>query len=213
MSETDRLCVKPAFLAWSGIAVATAGVFTVAINAGLTPLIDANAPYAETAASAVFLWRQALSAFVAVLLLLGSVGLHLRQAEASGRFGSVAFIIAFVGSALLLANEWTGVFVIRDLAIRAPDGLEALEAPDGLSLFDVGAMIAFGAFTLGWIAFAVSMLRAGLYSRKGPILLIVGFFAVPILTAALPDVLGVIIGNALLGGGWVLLGRELQKAV
>jgi len=213
MVETDGLRAKTSFLQGSGAAVAAAGVLTVLVNGGFTPLIDADAPFAETAASGVFFWRQGFSAVAALLLLLGSVGLHLHQAEYSGRFGSAAFVIAFLGSALLLANEWTQLFVMRDLANRVPEVLEALESSDDLSLSDVGAMVAFGVFTLGWIAFAISMIRAGVYSRKGPILVIVGFFAVSILAAVLPDVLGLIIGSVVLGSGWIVLGRGLHKAV
>jgi hypothetical protein len=210
MNEKSEHVTRNAFLAWCGIAVAIGGVLTVLINVGLTPFLDADAPYPKTAASSVFLWRQSLSALAAVLLLIGSVGLYLRQAATSGRFGVVAFLLAFLGSALLLANEWVQVFFVRGLAITAPGVLQTMDSAEGPSLFDTGAMIAFVAFTLGWIVFAISMLRAGLYSRKGPLLLIVGLLAVPILAAVLPDVLGLIVGNVMLGAGWFLLGRELH---
>ena len=52
--------------------------------------------------------------------MFGSVGLYLRQAERAGRFGAVAFAVALLGSALVLATEWVQLFDIRDLALRAP---------------------------------------------------------------------------------------------
>jgi hypothetical protein len=194
-----------------GIAVVAGGALTLLINAGLSPFIEAGAPFSETAASSVFFWRQVLSALVAALLLIGSVGLHLRQAGRAGRYGMISFIMAFLGSAILLAQEWNQVFFVHELARRAPDMFWTMESAEGANLFDIGAMIALAMFTLGWIAFSISMLRAGVYSKRGPILVIAGFFAVPILAAALPDVLGMIIGNAVLGCGWILLGFELHK--
>lgn len=193
-----------------GVALALAGVTTFAINAGLTPWLRAEAPFAESAASTIFLWRQGLSAVVAVLLLFGAIGVHLRQAGRSGRFGGFAFLAATVGSALLLAQEWNQVFFVRDLALRAPDLLNELDEQEGLSLSDLGSLLSFAAFSLGWIALAASALRSGAISRRGPVLVIAGFFATPMLGAALPGVLGVVVGNGVLGSGWFLMGRDLR---
>jgi hypothetical protein len=194
---------------WSGIALAAGGAATFLINALLTPFLQFDASYATTAASTVFLWRQSLSALAVALLLFGSVGLYLRHADRFGRFGAAAFVPAFLGSAMLLANEWCQVFLVRDLALRAPEALETLEAAKGMSLYDAGAVIAFIVFTLGWILFSISMLLSRRYARRGPILVIAGFVVTPVLAAALPGAWGAIIGNAVLGAGWVVLGREL----
>jgi hypothetical protein len=211
MNDRIKLTPGTGFLAWAGTALAAAGVLMVVINVGLTPFLRTDVPYHEIAASSVFLWRQSLSAVAAVLLLVGSIGLFLHQTDIPGRFGTVGFVLAFLGSALLLANEWGQVFFVRDLARRAPDVLLELESADGPSLMDIGAMIALVTFTLGWIAFSVSMLLAGVYSRTGPILVIAGFLAIPILGAALPASWGPIVGSTILGCGWILLGRELYQ--
>lgn len=50
------------------------------------------------------------------------------------------------------------------------------------------------------------------FNPIGPILLIAGFFAVPILAAAVPDLWGFVAGNTIIGTGWVLLGWELAKS-
>ncbi len=140
---------------------------TFLINAGLTPFLPRGAPFVEVAASTVFLLRQGLSGVAAVLLLFGTVGLYLRQAGRDGRFGGAAFALAFLGSALLVAHEWSEVFLVRDLALRAPDALRALEAPGRPGLYDVGAMIALGTFTAGWIALAAVGLPVAPPSRRG----------------------------------------------
>jgi hypothetical protein len=77
---------KLAFLRWTGGALMLGGLLTVLINAALTLILPLDAPLTETAASSVFLWRQSASAAAAALLLFGSIGLYLRQAERTGYF-------------------------------------------------------------------------------------------------------------------------------
>jgi hypothetical protein len=199
------------FVRWTARALAAGGVLTALINLGLTPLLPAHAPYARTAASSLFLWRQALSALAAALLLAGSVGVYLRQAARAGRFGAVAFAVAFLGSALLFATEWAEVFLVRTLAVRTPEALTALEAGHGPTLYDLGAMAALGVFELGWIALAGWSLRAGVVSRRGPALVIAGLLVIPLL-GAVAGTWGAVAGNVVLGAGWFVLGRDLEGA-
>jgi hypothetical protein len=60
-----------------------------------------------------------------VLLLVGLVGLYVRQSEASGILGLVGFAVAFLGTALVLGAVWAQLFVAPFLAIRAPAVLDA----------------------------------------------------------------------------------------
>ena len=189
----------------AGIALMAGGVLIFLINAILSPLLPKS--FAESAASWVFLWRQSAAAVAAMLLLFGSVGMYLRQARRSGVAGSLAFGGAFVGTALLLAMEWGEIFLVRTVALRSPSTLGALEGGPSLSPYDLGAMIAFAAFTLGWLAFAILSWRMRMFSRRGPTLLIAGFFLVPMLGWA--GVWGQVVGDAVLGAGWWMLGRDL----
>lgn len=184
----------PAFLRWTGVALAAGGLLTIIINAVLTPLLPHGGDYAVSAASTAFLWRQGASAVAAALLLFGSVGVYLRQSEKSGRFAAIAFVIAFIGTALLLATEWTQVFDIRDLALRAPAALKEIS--------DLGALIALGTFTIGWIALAAFTAWAAILPRKAGWLVIIGFFVIP---------LSPIAGNAILGAGWIWLGIRTRS--
>lgn len=193
-----------------GLVVLAGGVLMVVVNAGLTPLLPIDAPFADFAASGVFAWRQSLAVVAALLLCLGSVPLYLGQVERTGKAGAIAFLLAFAGSAILVAHEWNQVFFVRDLALRLPDSLEALEDAPGMTLFDVSALVAVSGFALGWLAFAGSMLACRLYARTGPMLLIGGFFLVPILGAALPQPWGQVPGTLVLGAGWIVLGLQLR---
>jgi len=199
------------FFRLTGASLAAGGLATILVNAFLTPLLPRSVPFVVKAASTIFLLRQSASGVAAVLLLFGCVGLYLRQSARLGRFGAIAFPLAFLGTALLLATEWNEIFTVRDLAARAPQALETLEKGPGPTLYDLGAIIAITIFTGGWIALAVSTLRAGMLSRPSAVLVLVGFFAIPILGAALPGRWGAMIGNAVLGSCWIGLGWDLHR--
>jgi hypothetical protein len=196
-----------AFIRWSGLSLAAGGVLTILINACLTPLMPMHRPFAETASSAMFLYRQSASAVAVALLLFGSIGLCLIHDD---RFSRVAFAMAFLGSALVLAWEWVDIFIIRDLAMRAPSALEILEKAPITSPYNLGALIPISLFTLGWIAFSIVVLRAKQLPRHAAALVIAGFFALPLLTAAFGPKWGGALGNAILGSGFVLLGRAVR---
>lgn len=199
------------FIRWAGVALTAGGALTVVVNAVFTPFLPHDVPFEQTAASLVFLWRQAASALAAALLLLGSVGLYLRQSRKAGYFAAIAFMLAFLGSALLLAVEWNEVFLVRDLALRQPAALKAMDSGKHPSLYDLGAMIPLGVFTLGWIALAASTIRNLKPYRRAASLVIAGFFVIPLLSAAISGLWGAILGNLVLGGGWFWLGNVLRR--
>lgn len=136
---------------------------------------------------------------------------RLKAGKEQGWFAGIAFKGAFLGSVFLLAHEWTQVFYVHDVAGIAPDALAALEGRDGMGVSDIGTLISLFFFTFGWLAFAAAMLRSGGFNKFGPILIIVGFFAMPMLSAALPQMWGLIVGNAILSAGWLSVGRDLFR--
>ena len=196
-------------LSWSGIAVVSGGVLMIIVNVVFSPLLPLDVSGPEMMASDAFLWRLSLAALAVFLLLVGSPGLFRHQSGRSGRFGTIAFGLAFIGSGLMFAHEWAQVFFLHPLALVAPDALQAMEDVEGLNLYELEAIFAAGTFVIGWIAFSASMLFAGVFARLGPTLVIAGFFAVPLLTVAVPGIWGAIMGTVVLGSGWILLGREL----
>lgn len=205
--EPDSITPSTGLLRWTGWALAAGGALTILINVGLTPfLLAGDRPFTEVAASQLFLWRQSLSALVAALLLFGAIGLYLRHAERAGRFGAFAFVLAVLGSALLLAWEWIDVFILRDLAQRAPDTLQLLEEGKGLSLYDLAALIPASVFALGWITLAASVFRCCPTQRRPAALAIAAFFVIPFLSAAVGPVWGGALGNLVLGSALIALG-------
>lgn len=204
------MATPASFIRRSGLALIGAGALVVIVNVALTPLLPRGGSFADTASSTAFVWRQSLSAIAAILLMFGSIGVYLCQIGRAGRFAATAFAMALMGSALLLATEWTQIFEVRDLAIRAPDTLNRLDA-EGIALDDVGALIAFSVLTVGWIALAAVSRRSGLFPRHAPTLVIAGFFATPFLSAVLPPLVAGAIGNTVLGCGWIWMGRSMQS--
>ncbi len=194
-----------------GIAVISGGTLLIVVNVLVTPMLDLEVPFTEMMASNVYLWRLSLAALAVFLLMAGCPSLHAYQAARSGSFGKVSFSLAFLGCALLFAHEWAQVFYVHSLAVTAPEALQAMEDAEGMNVYDMEAVIVIVTFTLGWIAFAASMLRARVFYRLAPILVIAGFFAIPLFTAVTTIKLGGALGNAVLGSGFILLGREALR--
>lgn len=195
----------------AGLGLISAGVLELVVNSVLTPLLPRGVPFAQTVASPVFAWRQSIACVCAALLLFGTVGLYLRQSQKAGKLGAVAFAVAFCGSALLLGIEWAQLFDIRDFALRAPDTLNALNAAHGPSLSDIGGLVVLGTFTIGWLAIAAVTIWTRIPSRMAASMVLAGFFLIPILRLVLPGLLGPIVGNVVLGGGWTWLGFGLWR--
>jgi hypothetical protein len=196
-------------VSFSAMALCSAGVFIVIINAIVTPFFDTHLPFEQQAASNLFLLRQGLSAITAILLLFGSIGIYLSLRNKANGYGFISFIIVSIGNMVLLAQEWGEIFIIHQLAQAVPEALVKMEAIERFNLLDLGAILAFSFFVMGWILFSIFILRSKRYRTLGPILIISGLFATPILSAVLPAIIGLIIGNALVGLGWFMLGREL----
>ena len=197
----------------SGIAILTGGVTLIFVNAVLTPMLATDVPFPEMMASNTYLWRLSLAAVTVFLFMIGSPGLHAYQGGRSGLFGKVAFSLTFLGCAFLFAHEWAQVFFVHSIAVAAPDALQAMEDAEGMNAFDIEALIAIVTFTIGWISFAASMLASKVFARLGPVLIVAGFFAIPLLSAATSPIWGGALGNAVLGVGFILLGRELFNSL
>jgi hypothetical protein len=125
---------------------------------------------AEVAASGASLFQSTLFLLGGVLLLGGLVGLYARHLENLGTLGMVGFLVAFVGTALVVGSLWTSTFAIPAVAEQAPAAVEA--GPPPIVLF--GNIVSWGLLTVGWLLLGVAILRAGVYPRLLAILLAVG---------------------------------------
>ncbi|MDP9479311.1 MAG: hypothetical protein M3R38_27135 [Actinomycetota bacterium] len=188
---------------WGAPATMLGGALTVIANLMSPFIVDFNNLSGSTATNA-YAFHHALLMLATLLLLGGIPGLQARQSEAAGRLGWAGFLVAFVGTVLLVAHFWGQAFIAPAVAVEAP---ELIDEPPALLIAEI--MLSFLLFSLGWILFGVSMLRARVYPRVAAGLLIAG--------AIMPIVLTVpgsalVLGVALTWLGYTLSSRRAEPA-
>jgi hypothetical protein len=95
--------------------------------------------------------------FIAFIgLAIALVALHERFAPRFGRYGLVAFLVAFAGTMTQGGNMWFDGFAGPWIAEVAP---QAIAAEKTITL-QVGALSAYVLFALGWMMFGIALLRA-----------------------------------------------------
>jgi hypothetical protein len=114
-----------------------------------------------------------LRLFSIVLLLWALIGIYGPQSRAAGTFGLWAFVVVFLGTALIAANTWAEVFVYPTLAQVAPNAWSGsvMEVSPYLA---AGLTLSFPLFGIGLILFGAATFWAGVYPRWAPVLLIIG---------------------------------------
>ena len=76
------------------------------------------------AASNTFILQSLLTLFAGTLLLGGLVGLYVNQSEAAGKLGLVAFLLAFLGTALVTGDFYANTVVTPMVAMEVPSFLD-----------------------------------------------------------------------------------------
>ena len=149
---------------WGGLAALVSAAVSV-IGDLLRLFVDVESAASATGTSYALVFGLYLVG--GVLLLLGLVGLYASQSEAAGVLGLVGFLVAFVGTALLVGALWFELFITPALATEAP---ELAEAELGLA----GFILVLLAGALGWVLFGAATLQARVYPRWAAVLLIAG---------------------------------------
>lgn len=183
---------------WGTLSAVVGGaLLVVAVLYSLIVVVGGGSEvFSETVLTPSYAITTGMSLLAAVLILFGLVGLNLRQSEAAGALVRVGFLVAFLGTALVVGTVWTEFFVAPSLAVEAPEFLDTEEIP---GLLNVGFALSYSLLSLGWALFGVAALRAQIYPRWVPILLIIAALIglVPFSGAAAPLALGIAV--ALLG--------------
>ncbi len=160
----------------SGLAAVLAGV--LAFIGDLLSLTEPES-LSEAATTASYVFTYLLYLLGTVLLLVGLVGLYVRQSEATGILGLAGFAVAFLGTALVLGAVWAQLFVAPFLAVQAPRVLDI----EPVGALGVGFTLTFLLFAAGWLLFGLAALRARIYPRVAAIVLmvgaVIGFIPVP----------------------------------
>ncbi|MDT7831084.1 hypothetical protein RQM59_01765 [Flavobacteriaceae bacterium S356] len=198
---------------YSGYALVMAGIFFAIPNTIILPFVDFGAPFGELQASTPFFYRMIFAASTVAFLLFGTIGIFLYHTEIKHLklFRLVTFLLAFFGSAFMLANEWHQIFVLPDMANIHLEAVNKVGSSDHIGRYSIGALIALSLFSFGWILNSISLLLSKKLKRIGPALVITGFLIIPFISGLLTPVLGGIIGGVILGTGFFLIGIELIK--
>ncbi len=138
--------------------------------------------------------------FSPVFSLFALTGIYLWQREQAGVFGSIGYIVASFGLALIVGLDYASVFIFPRLGENVVEGL--MTGPTGM-IFMVSALI----YLAGVILFGISVIKAGVFSWIAALLFMIGFVAVT-LFAFLPGI-AVTIGSVVAGVGIFWFGVSL----
>ncbi len=188
-------------------AIAGAALLALADLWGLVMELFGLGPEKFSEVAATGAWTVVSTTFLAaaVLILLGLVALYARQAEPAGVLGLIGFLAAFVGTALLVGATWAFAFIAPSAAVEAPAFLDAEQVAGPLN---VGFILTFSAFAVGWVLFGVATIRARVFPRAAAIALTLGAL---VSFAPLPGVT-VVLSAAVIWMGFVLYSERREAA-
>ncbi len=169
----------------SGFLAIPAGAYLV-----LSPFVHPSSP---RSAAWVPVHLLSFAALIATLLVL--VGILAYQLRQTGRLGLAGFLVAFVGTAMMLMDGREHLFS-PDFGVGTPRGLWQL-------------IVASSLFSIGYVLLGIAIARGGALPRGGGILLAIG---APIAAFSPPiGILAVeIVGYTLMGLGLVWVGYALS---
>ena len=178
---------------WGGLAALAAGVLLF-----IAELLRLYAGFDPTAFVNFFVVDGWLGALLAVIMLLGLVGIYVPEARALGPMGLVGFCLAIAGVQLAMGASFVFAFIRPDvLPWKGEEYIE--DGPQGL----VFAL----SFVLGWVLLGIAILRARVYPRLAGALLLAGAL---IIVLPLP-LSGVIFAGAVAWIGYILFESEGQQ--
>jgi hypothetical protein len=156
--------MTPSFLRPLGLAVAPLTV----VSFGLVVVAGSTASGGAVEASPFAIASSAL--LLLALLGIAATGLAAAAAcRATGRSGA-APALAVVGAVLVAGGGWASLFVLPDLADRAPHLLSSGQ----LGGVVVGYVASYAIFAIGWLATGIALARAHVVPTWLGILLAVG---------------------------------------
>lgn len=186
----------------SGLALVLAGaMFMVAGLISLSVLAQGEVDEMRRIARTDSFFLQSFATLVGGILLLGGlVGLYVRQAEAAKKLGVVGFVLAFLGTAVVVGDFYANTFITPLVALEAPSFLDSPLA----GVLQVWLPLDLVLLAASWLALCVATVRARVYPRGASWALLGGA-----LLALLPlPVVNLVFEAALAWLGLVLLKRS-----
>src|SRR5215472_427959 len=149
----------PWLIRWGSWFIGLGGVLFGGIKVVISLLVNASAPLSTQVTSPAHHVGEGLQMIALVLLVLGTVGISLRQPQTSAP-RTVGFLFAFVGTLCAIGLLWSSTFLLAPLARIVPTVVDGLltHAPLLVSVGVLGTNVLFG---IGWIVFAGVQLWVG----------------------------------------------------
>src|SRR5215469_14370005 len=144
---------------WGYWFIGLGGVLFGGIKVVIELTVNGSAPLSTQVSSPFHQIGEGLQMIALVLLILGVVGIYLRQPQTSV-LRTVGFLLAFVGTLCATGLLWSSTFLLAPLARIVPTVVDGLitHAPLLVSVGVLGTNVLFG---IGWIVFAGVQLWMG----------------------------------------------------
>jgi len=184
----------------SGLALVLAGaMFVVAELISLSVLAQGDVDDLRQIAGTNSFFLQSFSTLVGGIFLLGGlVGLYVRQSEAAKKLGVAGFVLAFLGTALVVGDFYANTFITPLVALEAPNFLDNPLA----GVLQVWLPFDFVLLAASCLVLCVATVRARVYPRGASWLLLGG---------AVLALLPLPLVNIVFETAWVWLGLALLK--
>lgn len=191
-------------LRWSRLSFLLSGVFIILFFV-LHPL-QGDPPPVNVILTYPYALEHTLGIITLVLGLLGLIGVYAWLAQTRGWLALISFLLAFIGSALLIGNVFVDGYIAPILAAYAPSLLgpssPLLANPPPLFFLVPGLL-----WGLGYIVLGITTLLMGGGVRWAGVPLIVGAL---LASGVLPlPFIGAVVGAVVLGLGQIWLGYVL----
>lgn len=126
--------------------------------------------FSDAAKSPVFGLSSAMLLVSGLALLVALFAMQARQEDRAGGFGLFALVLAAAGTVLFCGVNWSLMFVDPAAAKVAPAFLD--DQPPAVLV--VGLYLSVALFAVGWLLYAIAILRAGVFPRVPAVILLVG---------------------------------------
>ncbi len=190
---------------WSGLALIVGGI-SLALFVLSHPQVEFGP---DATRQPTWVLSHSFHAVGALLALFGLIGVFVRQRDEAGALGLLAFIVAFIGTALLVATGLISAYILPgapSLLVGAEPTLDAIPF-----VLQTVFMI------VGYILLAAAIVRSGVLPRWAALAMVVGVvlfdlppFVVPLIVLTLG---GVVFGASLAWVGYALWSRGAVEAV
>ncbi len=154
-----------------GLATMVAGVILIIVSIALIMGAVNLANRVEAATTGTYAVLTSLFVLATILLQGGLVALYAHRSEDMGIFGVVGFLVAFFGTALMVAFCWAEAYVVPAVADIDPAQLGNLYSIGTWGRARVAAILLY---PVGWIVFGFAVYQARVYPDWAARVLVIG---------------------------------------